>query len=67
MITFAAITKALQLAGVATPAFKALFDQVLPLLTSGEQDELKALYAQARQRSDAAHAALQDEVREIRG
>lgn len=67
MITFAAIAKALQLAGVATPAFKALFEQVLPLLTSDEQSELQRLYAQARQRSDAAHADLQDQVREIRG
>lgn len=67
MITFAAIAKALQLVGVATPAFKALLDQVLPLLTSDEQDELKSLYASARDRSDAAHAGLQDEARRLQG
>jgi hypothetical protein len=43
-------------AATAGPAFKSLLDQVLPLFSEREQDELKSAYAAAREGSDAAQA-----------
>lgn len=64
MIPFAAVMGAIKLAGAAAPAFKALFDQVVPLFSETDQAKLKDAYAQARARSDAAHEGLQDAARD---
>jgi len=48
--------------GVATPAFAALFDQVVDLFEPADQDTLKQAYAAARLASDAAHDTLQAEL-----
>ena len=49
-----AIMNAVKLAGSATPAFKSLFDQILPLFGDAEQGQLKDAYAAARKASDDA-------------
>jgi hypothetical protein len=56
------ILSAMKLVGAATPAFKALFDQVLPLFSSSDQTKLKDAYQRARTESDAADADLRDAV-----
>lgn len=53
------IIETLLLIGADLPAYKALFDQVLDLFAEDDQAKLKDAYAQARARSDAAHAAAQ--------
>lgn len=64
MINFAGVVNAIKLAGSSAPAFKALFDQVVTTFSTDQQDELKALYSQARQRSDEAHEGLQQAARD---
>jgi hypothetical protein len=54
MINFAMMLNAVKLAGSATPAFKAIFDHVLPMFTGAEQDALKTAYQAARLASDDA-------------
>lgn len=51
----------------ALPEFKALIDQVKDTLSSDDQEELQRAYQLARDRSDAAHADLQQLVRERTG
>jgi hypothetical protein len=51
---FSTVLNAIKLAGSATPAFDALFHQVLPLFGHAEQSQLKDAYAAARATSDAA-------------
>lgn len=41
------------------PAYKALLDEVIGLFSEDDQTVLKQTYAQAKQASDAAHAAAQ--------
>lgn len=48
----------------ALPEFKALIDQVLGTLKGNDQETLKQAYALAIQKSDAAHADLQQLVAE---
>lgn len=57
---FATILKIVEGAGDAVPAFKALFDQVVATFSEDDQDKLKAAYAEARAKSDAAHVGAQD-------
>lgn len=59
-LSVAGVLRALELAGTALPAFKALFDQVLGTFSEQDQDRLKQAYEAARQRSDAAHGGVQD-------
>lgn len=51
----------------ALPEFAALIDQVKHTLSSDDQEELQRAYALARDRSDAAHADLQQLVAEKTG
>lgn len=60
MDTVSLIRKALQLAGVDTPAFEQLFEATMRMVGAANQAELQQLYAQARARSDSAHDKLQD-------
>jgi hypothetical protein len=60
----ATVLEAIKLVGSATPAFDALFHQVLPLFGHAEQRQLKDAYAAARQSSDDAQ---DDFVRAGRG
>lgn len=53
--------------GVATPAFEALFGQVVGLFDHADQDTLKQAYAAARVASDAAHETLQAELAQRAG
>lgn len=53
--------------GAATPAFEALFGQVVGLFDDADQDTLKQAYAAARVASDAAHGTLQEELAERTG
>lgn len=62
-MNFTAILNAINLAGAAAPAFKALFDTILPLFSDSEQDQLKEAYAAARQRSDDAQERFDDASR----
>jgi len=64
MISFAAVMKAIQMAGAHLPAFKELFDQVVTTFTSEEQEELRSAYEKARERSDTAHDNLQQAARD---
>lgn len=59
-----AVLRAVQLAGAAAPAFKALFEEVLPLFSSADQDRLKSAYQAAQERSDAAHEDVQQAARD---
>ena len=54
-----AVLAALKAAGAATPAFKALYDQLLPLFAEADQAKLKAAHAEAMADNDAGHARLQ--------
>lgn len=51
---FEKILAAVRLAGATTPAFMALFDQVVTVLSPAQQAELKDAYARARAESDDA-------------
>lgn len=62
-MNFTAVLNAINLAGAAAPAFKALFDTVLPLFSDGEQEQLKEAYAAAKARSDAAEERFDDASR----
>lgn len=53
-LNFRTILGIVQTAVSAGPAFEALFQQVLPLFSKQEQDELKSAYAKAREGSDDA-------------
>lgn len=59
MLSVTAILKAIELAGAAMPAAKALFDQVLTTFSEQDQDKLKAAYAEAIKKSDELHAQVQ--------
>lgn len=56
------IVKAMKLAGAATPAFKALFDQAVSTFREDEQDVLKTAYASVQENTDEVHADLQSEL-----
>ncbi len=58
-MNIADILKTIAMVGSDLPAYKALLDQVLSLFSETDQEKLKAAYAQAMARSDAAHAAAQ--------
>lgn len=62
-MNFANVLNAINLAGSAAPAFKALLDTVLPLFTSDEQTTLKDAYAAAIKRSDDAQERFDDASR----
>lgn len=62
-MNFTAILNAINLAGAAAPAFKALLETVLPLFSDGEQDQLKDAYAAAIERSNAAQERFDDASR----
>lgn len=66
-IPFAAVMGAIQLAGSAAPAFKALFDTVKSTFSETDQAKLQDAYEKARARSDAAHEGLQDAARDAGG
>ncbi len=51
--------QALNLAGVNTPAFEAIFEGVKAVVAPAEQVELQADYEAAKRRSDTAHDGLQ--------
>lgn len=51
---FSTVLAAVKLAGAATPAFKALFDQAVQVFSPAQQSELKAALAAARENSDDA-------------
>lgn len=62
MFDLATIMKAIELVGPITETGKKLYED-FSALTSGEtQEQLKARYAAARQRSDAVHAAVQRDL-----
>lgn len=56
------IVKTLKLAGAATPAFKALFDQAVSTFREDEQDVLKTAYASVKAKTDEVHGDLQNEL-----
>lgn len=58
----ATILKVMQIVGPATEAAKAIYEGVVPLLKGADQDTLKRRYAEARQRSDNTHAAIQRDL-----
>lgn len=62
-MNFTAVLNAINLAGAAAPAFKALFDTIVPLFSNDEQDQLKSAYATAIKRSDAAQEQFDDASR----
>lgn len=62
-MNFTAVLNAINLAGAAAPAFKALFETIVPLFSSDEQDQLKDAYAAAIKRSDAAQERFDDASR----
>jgi hypothetical protein len=49
--------------GAATPAFKALFDEVKSVFGPTDQQTLQAAYAKVRAENDAGHADLQAELK----
>ena len=57
------ILKTMQMVGAATPAFAALFDQVVSTFREDEQDVLKRGLAEAQARTDELHDDLQDELK----
>ena len=59
-LTLAGVMRALEMAGAATPAFTALFDQVKGTFGAADRATLESAYAAARRKSDAAHQGLQD-------
>jgi len=50
---------AMKLAGSHLPAFKALFDSVVGTLNEGDQEKLKAAYAEHMAKSDDLHSRIQ--------
>lgn len=62
-MNLASILNAVKQVGAATPAFQALFNQVLPLFGQADQDTLKAAMQKARAASDKAHEGLQSAAR----
>lgn len=58
---FDTILRTVGLVGAEFPAYKALFDQVVTLFDSDDQDELKRAYSIAMQRSDEAHQRAQED------
>ena len=67
MINLQTVLNAIKLAGSATPAFEALLDAVTDAVAPADQASLKRAYAEERGISDAAHAALQSELRDQGG
>lgn len=53
------IINAINLAGAATPAFKAIFDIAVASLSAADQATAKDAYARSISEADAAHNALQ--------
>lgn len=53
--------------GAATPAFKALFDEVKSVFGPTDQKTLQDAYAKIRVENDAGHADLQAELKKAEG
>jgi capsule polysaccharide export protein KpsC/LpsZ len=60
ILSIGAVLKAVELVGAATPAFEALFDSVMPLFNSKDQEELREVLKKARAKSDDMHKATQN-------
>ncbi len=54
-----AVLNTLTMVGANTPAYRALYDQVLILVGEEDQDKLKAALAVAMERSDEQHDRAQ--------
>lgn len=58
-IALETVLQAIRLAGSAAPAFNALLDVVMPLLSDADQATLKRVYEAEKKSSDAVHEAIQ--------
>ncbi|WP_343526961.1 hypothetical protein [Sphingomonas sp.] len=59
----ATILKAIEIVGALTPAAMRLYEGFMAVLGDGDQAELAALYAAARDRSDRLHDQVQAAAR----
>lgn len=62
MPTVAAILEILTLVGTDTPAFIALYNQVVSAMSQTDQQKLKDAYAAAKALSDAQHEEAQGDA-----
>lgn len=63
MLKLVDIIRTLTAVGSATPAFVDLFNQVKATFTPQEQEVLQHAYEEAKAKSDAAHEALQSDLK----